>query len=1136
MLNIYKINKPSSNIKQVAIKIFVFIVVFLTLILHSGESNKASAQVIDPQTRANLVRTEMDYWSGVNAGGFLYWQYSGRPEDGFPADNFSFWEGDPICNALYDYRNDFNFIGVNMHSLYVAVANGTLNHTLDYLSSSCGVNMIRIFGRPEHGGIPVTSQIVDAAANYGIKIIVSLCDAAFGCGQFGYYSGPSSSFDPTGWYADGYRTFINPDPNNPYPGTFLDYARDMAQALSGKPAIYGIELLNEPTCEHAPNQDFCVETYVSWAHNVALAIHSVDPNIAVGIGQKASNDTARGDAPNDGVPGRPPDFVYSNENSNLTITSGHFYNGVERSHVVDARFRAANELNNRFFYIGEFGVNPYAAPIEPPPPIPPVTPPPPPGTTPPPPGSSGGGLQCVGNEISTYMTDLVAAANAGNGLQHIRLLTPAFNMTNPNGAAIANAMDTALGGNWSGIYGIAGNAYNCCGNTITGHIDAFRTATGGSGLDGLPVLVTETGDLGEKDVVAIGIEMDTVQGSGDYIGALLFNALGTNPDPNFDKHEFGDDQIRAICGPGGCGKLGINSATYYPESSQFYDRVRGFGMNFTLSISNIDDSTTQGVQAALQRGLTPVIRVGTAHAAGPLAVAYGQYLAWLDDQISGTVYAIAGPNEPQTECWAAPNCGCDITSGPGPDPVGQGRHPIDEGFWLGKYSCITDSTDPEFHPLRPYPASSCDLLIPRSFPEAPLSLAGCSTTNLIGLCASGLSRCSGTNYCCANTNLCSVASARMQEYADHLKYNTFACGTNLAFSNLERFDPYGYYDIYGQNNTGSTVTNFNGTEYLHTYCPPVDPATSQTTGTYTQTCYRTVGFDIYTDFSQSNVGIFGNTQNDNFTDEQKVNNYLGWYFTGTPQIGDRALLDPNDTQSTFASPSGVIRWSDMDRLINFSGPLRKLLPYDAMVTIRNALINTVQDNQGVGDENIHDYALDTQTLIRLSNIFPEMEEFWPHIPNSTLEDIPGEAYPAAQDQGIGAITDPATGLSTAPDQFTITCAVGAHLSCPAGGSNPPPAPPPPGPPPSGGGVGGCYDTCDPNAQYPCQPALSCRDRYGFGEYFCWAPRCDITPTPTPEPGGICFSSCYSTADCQSGLTCLQQGYCYDACLCGGQCP
>src|SRR3990170_3278569 len=55
------------------------------------------------------------------------------------------------------------------------------------------------------------------------------------------------------------------------------------------------------------------------------------------------------------------------------------------------------------------------------------------------------------------------------------------------------------------------------------------------------------------------------------------------------------------------------------------------------------------------------------------------------------------------------------------------RDPRTEGFTPLKY--IRDITDcpnqapyivnPEFHPLRPYPASPCDPLIPRKDPEAP---------------------------------------------------------------------------------------------------------------------------------------------------------------------------------------------------------------------------------------------------------------------------------------------------------------------------------------------------------------------------------------------------------------------------------
>mgnify|MGYP001601438821 CR=1 FL=1 len=48
------------------------------------------------------------------------------------------------------------------------------------------------------------------------------------------------------------------------------------------------------------------------------------------------------------------------------------------------------------------------------------------------------------------------------------------------------------------------------------------------------------------------------------------------------------------------------------------------------------------------------------------------------------------------------------------------KGPLEEGFNpLKYYPCDGNPADPEYHPLRPYPGSPCDPLIPKSIPEAP---------------------------------------------------------------------------------------------------------------------------------------------------------------------------------------------------------------------------------------------------------------------------------------------------------------------------------------------------------------------------------------------------------------------------------
>jgi hypothetical protein len=592
---------------------------------------------------------------------------------------------------------------------------------------------------------------------------------------------------------------------------------------------------------------------------------------------------------------------------------------------------------------------------------------------------------CIGNALAQYMNQVIQTA--GN-LTHVRLLSPAFNMTNPNGAAIASAM-VSSGANFAALSGVAGNAYNCCtypaapNGKITEHVAAFRAA---SGLTSLPVLITETGVF-DGTVEDLRFEMDRVQTNSSYIGALLFNAFDGNKEWTRFSFENNDIIKNQVCN-GSCNKLGVNSATFYPEGDEFYDRANDLRVAgeifFTLSIGSSYESILEGVEKALNRRLTPVIRIGTTYDAGPDALTYAQWLRSIDDEVNGTVYAIAGPNEPQSECWAAPECGCDLS----PVNAQHIRRPLEEGFYLGKYSCgINDVAVPEFHPLRPYPASSCDLLIPKSDPEAP-------------------------------ENTLNTYENTYDEKADFQKYNTFACGSSLDFSHEEIFDPYGDYEE-------TIVEDSFGNQFLHTYCNFADVPESDLTsiGYYDLTCYRTVGYDVYGDFSNTNIGILGNTQNINLTDEQKMNNYLSWYFSGTPQVGDRKLLDPEEP-------------GDMDRLVNFSGPIRKLLPYEAQQAIREVLrLAAIEETN-----DVHNYALDIKSTLRLANISDVIEQYFPNIPNSTLEDVPGEAHISSyEDFHDASFSFPVTEedpdpLGTAPYSFNIVCGVGAHESCPGGGA------------------------------------------------------------------------------------------------------
>ncbi|RLC31703.1 hypothetical protein DRH13_02660, partial [Candidatus Woesebacteria bacterium] len=101
---------------------------------------------------------------------------------------------------------------------------------------------------------------------------------------------------------------------------------------------------------------------------------------------------------------------------------------------------------------------------------------------------------------------------------------------------------------------------------------------------------------------------------------------------------------------------------------------------------------------------------------------------------------------------------------------------------------------------------------------------------------------------------------------------------------------------------------------------------------------------ILIDLSGADFPILGNTENvvnadkdtddSDFDDAGKMNEYVSWYLNGTINRAEYELLDPKDKE-------------DVQKLVDFSGPLNKLLPWEQQIAYR---INTI--NQA--DSTRHD--------------------------------------------------------------------------------------------------------------------------------------------------------------------------------------
>ena len=96
------------------------------------------------------------------------------------------------------------------------------------------------------------------------------------------------------------------------------------------------------------------------------------------------------------------------------------------------------------------------------------------------------GLISIFEKTADYMNSVIRGAG---GLSHIKLLSPAFNMTNPVSLEIIASMKDN-GANFNGVEAIAGNSYNLSGKTITNWVDEFMA---NSGFGGRRILITRRG-------------------------------------------------------------------------------------------------------------------------------------------------------------------------------------------------------------------------------------------------------------------------------------------------------------------------------------------------------------------------------------------------------------------------------------------------------------------------------------------------------------------------------------------------------------------------------------------------------------------------------------------------------------------
>lgn len=295
----------------------------------------ASTADANGKTLSHDLGSDIDYFLGQGAIGYLVWQYSNTHIAPLGNDQYSFWQDDTnVCATLKTKAAQYpdKFIGVNMWD--VSLHPDQFDNIFGYLSKSCGVTMIRISSRDDGA---ITPQKVDAtikaAAGYGLKVIVQADDfpnivfPSLGPdlqsridGTPGYYAGAAND-------SSAYQTHL----------------KAVVDAIKGNSNLYALEVMGEPHCASNAN---CVAPYVAWAHHSADNVKKWSGgSIKVGLGQAAASDNGRGDSP------APGDFAASNDSSSIDLTSGHYYDDEMRAVVVEAM--GASKSLGKPFFIGE---------------------------------------------------------------------------------------------------------------------------------------------------------------------------------------------------------------------------------------------------------------------------------------------------------------------------------------------------------------------------------------------------------------------------------------------------------------------------------------------------------------------------------------------------------------------------------------------------------------------------------------------------------------------------------------------------------------------------------------------------------------------------------------------------------------
>ena len=179
------------------------------------------------------------------------------------------------------------------------------------------------------------------------------------------------------------------------------------------------------------------------------------------------------------------------------------------------------------------------------------------------------------------------------------------------------------------------------------------------------IVVSHPSNVSAYDLTDLKADFEFLINQTPVEAALLFNVFGNNPDPAFQKHQLTDFQLNELC-DGDCGTkgLGVNYATFYKGGN--YEKARQFKMKWSLEIAKASTSPQSIADVINNEQVENVIvRIGTTQGSEGFddPNQYANFLRAIAGLSNKPFYAIAGPNEPDIEHWAAPTCTAPNQSG-----------------------------------------------------------------------------------------------------------------------------------------------------------------------------------------------------------------------------------------------------------------------------------------------------------------------------------------------------------------------------------------------------------------------------------------------------------------------------------------